>query len=103
MKTEQIYQGLKELAEKLNITVSEKNLFNAGIKVKSGLCRVKDRRLFVMDRNKSLSKKVEILASCLAELPVDDVYMVPAIREMLDKYRRQTEGDDGAGPRLSKE
>ena len=49
MKPEQIYQELKDLAEKLEITVSEQNLRTAGIKVKSGLCKVKGKNLFVMD------------------------------------------------------
>jgi len=49
MKPEQIYQELKDLAEKLEITVSEQNLRTAGIKVKSGLCKVKGKNMFIMD------------------------------------------------------
>ena len=93
MKTEQIYQGLKELAEKLNITVSEKNLLNTGLKVKSGLCRVKEKQLFVMDKNKHINKKVEILASCISQLPLEEVYIVPAIRETLEKFKSEKEGE----------
>ena len=63
MKPEQIYQGLKELAEKLNITVMEKTLSNTGLKVKSGLCRVKTKQVFVMDKKKHAREKEEILAS----------------------------------------
>ncbi len=93
MKTEQIYQGLKELAEKLNITVSEKNLLNIGLKVKSGLCRVKEKQLFVMDKNKRINKKVEILAACLSAMSLEEVYIVPAIRETLEKFKSKKEGE----------
>ena len=85
MKPEQIYQELKDLAEKLDITVSEQNLRIAGIKVKSGLCKVKGKNLFIMDKHKSIYKKNEALASELAKFPHEDLYVMPAIREMLEK------------------
>jgi len=87
MKPEQIYQELKELAEKLEVTVSEQNLRTAGIKVKSGLCKVKGKNLFIMDKHKSIRKKNKILASKLAEMPNENIYIVPAVREMLEKFR----------------
>ncbi|MGB5749644.1 MAG: hypothetical protein WBM69_21895 [Desulfobacterales bacterium] len=86
MKPEQIYQELKDLAEKLAMTVSEQNLRTAGIKVKSGLCTVKGRKMFIMDKHKSIHKKIKILAAEIANLPHEDIYLIPAIREMLNKY-----------------
>lgn len=61
MKPEQLYQNLKELAEKLGITVSEQNLRSAGIKVKSGLCKIKGKHLFVMDKKLPVHKKIKFL------------------------------------------
>ena len=91
MKAEQIYMGLKELAEKMNITVMEKNLGNAGVKVKSGLCRVEDRNLYIMDKNKPIREKIKLLAESISELPLEEVYIVPAIRETLEKYQKRRE------------
>ena len=90
MKPEQIYQELKDLAEKLEITVSEQNLRTAGVKVKSGLCRVRGKNLFIMDKHKSIHKKIDILASVLAECPHEALYVIPAIREILEKKGFQT-------------
>ncbi len=90
MKPDQIYQELKDLAEKLEITVSEQNLRTAGIKVKSGLCKVKGKNLFIMDKHKSIHKKIDILASLLAKFPHEDLYIMPAIREILEKKGIQT-------------
>ena len=87
MKSEQIYQELKELAEKLEITVSEQNFRTTGLKVKSGLCKLKGKNLFVMDKHKSLGKKIKILATQLAKLPHEDVFIVPAVRDLLEKYK----------------
>ncbi|MGD8211249.1 MAG: hypothetical protein PVI42_04530 [Desulfobacterales bacterium] len=89
MKPEQIYQELKDLAEKLEVSVSEQNLRTTGIKVKSGLCKVKGQNLFVMDKHKSIHKKIDILASQLAKFPHEDFYVMPAIRELLEKRGRQ--------------
>jgi hypothetical protein len=87
MEKEKIYQELKELAEKLDITVSEENLRNAGIQVKSGLCKIKGRNVFIMDKHKSLQKKIKILACQLSVMDHENVFIIPAVREVLSKYR----------------
>jgi hypothetical protein len=88
MKPEQIYQELKDLAEKLDINVSEQNLRTAGIAVRSGLCKVKGKNMFIMDKHKSIRKKIKILASHLAQIPHENVFIVPAIRELLEKEKK---------------
>ena len=90
MKPEQIYQELKDLAEKLALTVSEQNLRTAGIKVKSGLCKLKGKDMFIMDKHKSIHKKIKILTAQLADMPHENIYLIPAIREMLNKTVEKT-------------
>ncbi len=85
MKPEQIYQELKDIAEKLGITVSEQNLRKTGISVKSGICKVKGKQIFIMDKHKSIQKKNVILTSFLKEMPHEDIYIVPAVRELISK------------------
>ena len=93
MKPEQIYQGLKEVAEKLNIIVLEQNLRKtpAGIKVKSGLCRVKGQNRFIMDKHISIHEKNELLAYCLSQLPHEGIYVMPAVRTIIKKFARDKE------------
>ena len=86
MKPDQLYQELIDLAERLQIEVSEQNLKTAGVKVQSGLCRVKGQNLFIMDKHASIHKKISILAAMLAEVPHEDVFIIPAVRELLEKY-----------------
>lgn len=85
MKPEQIYQDLKDLAEKLGITVSEQNLRKTGISVKSGICKVKGKQIFIIDKHKSIHKKNVILTSFLKEMPHENIYVVPAVRELISK------------------
>ena len=85
MKPDQLYQELKDLAERIHITVSEENLKTSGIKVKSGLCTVKGKQIFIMDKHKSVHKKIRILAEQLATMPLEDLYIIPAVRDLLNK------------------
>ena len=88
MKADQLYQALKELAEKLEITVSEQNLRATGVRARSGLCRIKGKYVFVMDKHKSVSRKIELLAECLSRMPHEDIYILPAVRETLDLHSK---------------
>jgi hypothetical protein len=88
MRPEQLYQSLKDLAEKLGITVLEHNFRTSGVRVQSGLCKIKGKQHFIMDKHKSIYKKNEMLALFLCELPHEDIYIVPAVREFLKKYSR---------------
>jgi hypothetical protein len=83
MNPNQLYQDLKELAEKLDISVLEHNLRKSGIKVKSGLCEVKGKKLFIMDKHNSINEKTEILLSCIRKMPHEDIYIIPYLRELL--------------------
>jgi len=85
MKPEALYENLKELAEKVGITVMEKNLRNAGLKVKSGFCTVHEEQRFIMDKHLPLRRKNRVLGKCLQAFIVDDLYILPAVREFLEK------------------
>ncbi|MGD8763778.1 MAG: hypothetical protein PVG87_15820, partial [Desulfobacteraceae bacterium] len=52
----------------------------------SGLCKVKGNYLFIIDKHKSIHKKIKILASQLASMPHENIFIIPAVRELLDKF-----------------
>jgi hypothetical protein len=86
MIPEQLFQDLKEIAEKLGISILEHNFRNTGISVKSGFCKVKGKKLIILDKSRSLTDKNEVILSCLSKLPHEDIYIVPYLRELLNKY-----------------
>ncbi len=85
MKPTLLYQHLKELAAKIDIAVAEQNMRVTGVNAKSGLCIVKDQKIFIMDKHLAVREKLETLADCLRSLPLDDIYVMPAIRKYLDR------------------
>ena len=86
MKPDQLYQELKDLAEKLDINVADQNLRKTGIRVESGYCKVKGRDWFVMDKHLPVWQKIERLASFLCTRSHEHIYVVPAVREVLYKH-----------------
>jgi hypothetical protein len=97
MKADHLYQALKEIAEKFGIEVAEQNFRITGIPVKSGYCKVKGRELYLIDKHKTLHRKIDLLSAFLvSRMAAEDVYLVPAVRDHLAKYR--SPGTDGEKP-----
>lgn len=88
MKIDELYRHLKELAEKMGIAFHEKNIRVPGLNVKSGLCRIEERWHFIMDKNLKTKEKTETLAQALSEFPLEDVYVIPGLREYIEKNKR---------------
>ncbi|MFW5936671.1 MAG: hypothetical protein ACOCS6_01295 [Desulfosalsimonas sp.] len=84
MRRKQIYRHLIEVAEKTGIRVIEQNLRATGINAQSGLCRVKGESVFIMDKNLSVNEKIRALSACLKQMPLEDIYIMPAVRDLLD-------------------
>jgi len=89
MKPDQIYQELNNIAEKMGVVVQEHNFRTTGIPVKSGFCIVHGKPVVIIDKHKSLNKKIKILASSLANFPHDEVFAIPAVRELLNRYAQE--------------
>ena len=87
MNADRLYQELKDLSERLGIEVSEQNFRATGIKARSGYCVVKGSPMFLIDKNKRLHRRIQILSEFLGARVSDDVFVVPAVREHLAKFK----------------
>jgi hypothetical protein len=103
MTPEQMYQELKDLADKLQVTVTEKSFRNVGIAVSSGFCIVKNENRCILDRRLKLHRKVEVLAECLSQMPHEDVFVVPAVRELLIRFQPESEKKEDPEPTETQE
>ncbi|MBW1616745.1 MAG: hypothetical protein JRJ49_09490 [Deltaproteobacteria bacterium] len=88
MNNEDIYNALIDIADRIGIEVKEKNLKTAGINVKSGLCKIKGKYLFIMDKHKKTKEKIGILSSYMANADLENIYIMPAIRRLFEKYEK---------------
>ena len=69
MTPTQLLQDFEALAERLG-----------------GLCTFRGERRFILDRSLDVATQVEIFAREFARLPLDDVYIVPRLRDVIDEY-----------------
>lgn len=77
---EDLIQDLKSLASQLGATVRfEKGDF------KGGYCILKDSKVIVINKMANLQRKAFILSMALKELGVDEIYINPKLREVIEE------------------
>lgn len=77
---EDLIQDLKALASQLGATVRfEKGDF------KGGYCILKESKVIVINKMANLQRKAFILSMALKELGVDDIYINPKLREVIEE------------------
>jgi hypothetical protein len=77
---EEIMQDLKALASQLGAEVRfEKGDF------KGGYCLLKENKVIVINKMANLQRKVMILCLALKELGIDQIYLTPRMREIIDE------------------
>ncbi|HMN26183.1 MAG: hypothetical protein IT276_02450 [Ignavibacteriaceae bacterium] len=77
---EEIIQDLRSVASQLGASVRyEKGDF------KGGYCLLKESKVIVINKNANLQRKAMILSVALKELGVDEIYLNPKIRELIEE------------------
>lgn len=61
-------------------TIAEEDVANAG-----GLCRLKGESVIIVNARASVKDKIQTLARALKNFDLHDVYMRPAVRELLER------------------
>ena len=77
---EEIIQDLRSVASQLGASVRfEKGDF------KGGFCLLKESKVIVINKNANLQRKAMILSVALKELGVDEIYLNPKLRELIEE------------------
>jgi hypothetical protein len=75
---------LKKIAESLGTEVREERLFrDLGYKARSGVCRVDGREVLLLDRNVSVTERVDTLLDFLAGCELDTSVIDPDLRDLI--------------------
>jgi hypothetical protein len=81
-----LLEELKTAAERLGMRVREEPLLReVGYRVRSGRCRVGDAEIIFLERGLPASAQIEILVDELAGRPLEDVYLSPAARALIER------------------
>jgi hypothetical protein len=83
-KDQIILHELLELAHRLEIKVRRERLGDEDVPVRSGLAWVDHKPVLFLDSRISSSEAVDLLVRELAGFPLEDLYIKPGIRALLN-------------------
>lgn len=85
MQNSKILQYLEDLAFKLGVEIINEKLDETDSYTKGGLCKVKGVYKIFVDPATPIQVKIDILARSLSSFQIKEVYLLPYIREILEK------------------
>ncbi len=89
MNQGEIVEYLAELSEKLGIKVRWEALLGDG-----GVCELRGKRYLFVDRSNDLTTQAEVMADALCDEPLENVFILPEVRDLLDRARAQRRARD---------
>jgi hypothetical protein len=90
MQNSRVLGYLENLAYRLGIDIVYENLGEADFSIGGGLCKVKGVYKIFMDPSTPLELQIEILARALSSFKIEELYLLPCIREILEKAKKSS-------------
>ena len=75
---------LENLADQLGIEVRYENLADEELSIQSGGCKVLGKTLILIEKLRSPREQAQILARELSKCDLEDLYLLPRVREFID-------------------
>ncbi len=85
-QSEEILGQLEELAENLDVKVRYEKILKESAFFPGGYCKVKGKDFIIINKMASLDDKVEIIARALRLFDLGQIYVLPAVRELIDSF-----------------
>ena len=79
-----LLQHLENLADQLGIEVRYENFADEEISIQSGGCKVLGKTLILVEKLRSPREQAQILARELSQSDLEDLYILPRMREFID-------------------
>lgn len=86
MQEETLLQQLEELAGKLEICVRDETISMDETSVTGGLCRVEGRYIVILNSRANVEDKIQVMIKALQQFNLDDIYIKPAVRHLLEAH-----------------
>lgn len=82
-----LLQGLIEAFERLGVTVDFAKLSVGDVQGKGGLAKIGKKKIMIVDRDLPPRDKNEVLASELAKMDTEGIFLSPLVRDEIEKRR----------------
>jgi hypothetical protein len=91
-----LLEELKAAVEKLGVQIREERLLReVGYRVRSGSCRVRDGQYLFLERDLPISAQIDVLVDELANRSLEDIYLSPAARTLVERAAMKGAPPDG--------
>jgi len=90
----EIKQTLAEL-EELTVKLGYKVRYEKG-NFRGSYCIIRDSKLIVVNSRNEHERRIAIISKSLKEIGIDDVYIKPGLREIIEKESKRKLADDEA-------
>jgi hypothetical protein len=87
LEKEILRSQLEDLAGKLGIAIRYENVTAEESAGSGGLCRLKGEYILIIHSQASEEEKIRILLEALKTFSIGDIYVKPAIRELLEESK----------------
>ncbi len=77
---------LEGLADKLGIQIRYDKIVEEELTSTGGLCRLKGECFIIVNSKTTTKDKIRALVKALKNFDLDDVYIRPALRELLERF-----------------
>ena len=91
MQNSKVLGYLEDLAFRLGIEIVYEKLGETDFSVEGGLCKVKGAYKIFMDPSVPTEVQIEILVQALSSFQIEGVYLLPFIREILEKAQKSSQ------------
>ncbi len=96
-----LLERLKEIAAASGLEVREERLHReVGYSVRSGVCRLDDHEILLLDRNATNADRIEAVCNVLSDRDLDSIFIEPELRRAIGgraATAQEATPDDAAG------
>jgi hypothetical protein len=82
-----VLQQLEKLADQLGVKVIYESLDQQEFVVRSGACTLRGQLVVIIDHRLAPGDRIQVLADCLSRFDLSTIYLVPAVRELIEARR----------------
>ena len=91
MQNNKVLEYLEDLSFRLGIEIVNEKLGGIDFSIEGGLCKVKGVYKIFIDPSAPIEVQIEILARALSSFKIEEVYLLPFIREILEKAQKSSQ------------
>lgn len=77
--------ALTDVFEKVGMRVRFEDFGIDEVRGRGGRCRIREKEMIIVNSSISIEEKIDVLAQELGKMQLDDIYLPPNIRDLIEK------------------